>query len=59
MLQQRHLAEHNVVSLLGQLVLDGAVLGPPEQELLHQGIQLALPGSSLLHELKFESYKHW
>lgn len=46
-LQQRHLAEHNVVGLLGQLVLDGAVLGPPEQELLHQSIELALPGSAL------------
>ena len=46
-LQQRHLTEHDVVCFLGQLVLDGAVLGPPQQELLHQLVQLTLPGSAL------------
>ena len=35
MLQQGHLAKHNVVCLLRQLVLDGAVFGAPQQKLVH------------------------
>ena len=46
-LQKRHFAEYNVVCLLGELILDGAVLGPPQQELVYQIIQLCLPCSAL------------
>lgn len=52
-LEQRHLAEHDVVSLLWQLVLDGAVLGAPQQVFVHQLVQLRLSVSAL--QLKFTS----
>ncbi len=47
MLQQGHLAKHNVVSLPRELVLDGAVFGSPQQELLDQLVQLCLPAPAL------------
>ena len=46
-LQQGHFTEHDVVCLLRQLVLDGAVLGSPQQELLNQFVQLRLAPSPL------------
>ena len=47
MLQKGHFTEDNIVCFFGQLVLDGVVLGAPQQELLHQLVQLGLPGPAL------------
>ena len=47
MLQQRHFTEDDVVCFARQLVLDGAVLGAAQQELVHQRIQLSLPAPPL------------
>jgi len=46
-LQQRHFTEDDVVCFARQLVLDGAVLGAAQQELVHQRIQLSLPAPPL------------